>query len=95
MVGWQRDFIFEVLGIKVVDKPGFYLGSCLDFTKRKRELFGRILERMHAKLGKLNLFSLDFGGRLVLACNILFLPFRCIYCRFLGPPFTLLIRSEV
>lgn len=35
MCGWQRDFIKNVLGIKIVSNSGIYLGSELDTSRRK------------------------------------------------------------
>lgn len=71
MLPWQRDFLTEVLGIKIVGKPGVYLGSRIDVSRRKGDLIGRILERMQSRLGKLNMHSLDLGGRLILVKHTL------------------------
>lgn len=35
----KRDFLPMTLGVKIVEKPGVYLGADLDFTRRKGELF--------------------------------------------------------
>lgn len=35
----MRDFLSVTLGVKIVEKPGVYLGADLDFTRRKGELF--------------------------------------------------------
>lgn len=71
MMGWEREFLAKVLGIKIVDKLGIYLGSRLDTNGRKGDIFRRLLERMQGKLGKFNTSSLDFGGRLIIAKHTL------------------------
>lgn len=50
MCNWQKEFIGNVLGIKIVAKPGIYLGTDLDFSRKNGELLGRILCRMRARL---------------------------------------------
>lgn len=35
MLEWQRGFLVEVLGVKIVKKPGIYLGSNLDISRKK------------------------------------------------------------
>lgn len=42
----ERGVLKEVFGIRIVDKPGLYLGSDLDFTRRKWELSGVLFHRL-------------------------------------------------
>lgn len=62
----ERDFISSVFGIRIVEKPGVYLGSSLDFTRKKGDLFGRILDRFSAWLASWRTPQLAFTSRLVL-----------------------------
>lgn len=46
----ERNFISQLFGIRIVDKPGACSGSCLDITEKKGYLFQRVLGRIRAKL---------------------------------------------
>lgn len=67
----HRVFLTHVFGVKIVDRPGVYLGADLDFTKRKGALFQRILDRVRHRLANWRMGSLPFPGRLVLAKHTL------------------------
>lgn len=65
------NFLFEVLQVKVVDKPGIYLGVDLDFTQRKGDLFERVLGKMENRLASWTIDLLVFPGRLTLVKHTL------------------------
>lgn len=58
--------LVEVFGIRIVDKPSIYLDSNLDFTRKKGELFKRILERFNSRMANWRSSTLNFASRLVL-----------------------------
>lgn len=65
----MRGFLLNTLGIKVVDKPEIYLGADLGFSRRKGEIFHRVLDRIGCRLAnwKKNYFENPFGERGVLS----------------------------
>lgn len=46
----MKGSLFNVLGIKVVEKSGVYLGADLGFSRRKGGIFQRALERIGCRL---------------------------------------------
>lgn len=67
----DREALKKVFGIRIVEKPGVYLGSELDFTRRKGDLFKRILNRFHTRLANWRTPTLSFPSRLVLVKHTL------------------------
>ena len=37
--------------MKVVEKPGYYLGADMDLSKRKGDLFSKVIQRFRDRLG--------------------------------------------
>lgn len=87
----MREFLFEVLRVKVVDKPGVYLGAELGCVKRKGGLFQKVLDRIGSRLACWRKNYLAFAGRVTLVKVR-----SIITCfQFLEPRITLLPRSAV
>lgn len=61
----------EVLGVKIVEKPGIYLGANLDFLGRKSDLFKRVLNRVEDRLANWKWSYLVFAGRVTLVKHVL------------------------
>lgn len=55
------------LGVKLVAKPGIYLGAYLDLSERNGVLFSRIVSKFHSKLRGWKRGFLFFPGKCVLA----------------------------
>lgn len=57
-----------IFGVRLVERPGLYLGANLDFSSRKGSLFSRILDRVGSKLSLwkaplLAFLSLSYSGQ--------------------------------
>lgn len=73
----ELDTLTRIFDMKVVEKPGIYLGADLDFSKRKGDLFARILSRFQKKLAGWKVSLLSFAGWVTLVKHAL-LGFRYI-----------------
>lgn len=67
----DRRVLQETFVIRIVNKLGIYLGSNLDFTKRKGELFRRIADRFKNRLANWHTPCLSIAGHLVLVQHCL------------------------
>lgn len=59
------NLLSQILEIKVVAKPGVYLGASLDFSVRKGDVFNSVLQKMFNKMQGLKTPTLALPGRTV------------------------------
>ena len=72
----DRSTLTQIFDMKIVDRPGIYLGADLDFTQRKGDLFARIFNVFQKKLAGWNIAVLSFAGRVTLVKHaLLAIPF--------------------
>lgn len=67
-----RDWLVSLFGVKVVSKPGIYLGAYLGFSRRsKSKIFNSILSRIQSKLQGWKCDFLNFASRGILVKHVL------------------------
>ncbi|GMP88073.1 hypothetical protein CsSME_00040189 [Camellia sinensis var. sinensis] len=67
-----QDWLVSLFGVKVVPKPGIYLGAYLGFSGRsKSEIFNSLLSRVQSKLQGWKCEFLNFAGRGILVKHVL------------------------
>ena len=62
----DRADLAHIFDMKIVDKPGIYLGADMDFSKKKDDLFSGIFSKFQKKLAGWKTALLTFAGRVTL-----------------------------
>lgn len=78
-----------IFGVRLVERPGLYLGANLDFSSRKGSLFSRILDRVGSKLSLWKAPLLSFLSRLILVKHVLMSILRYMLSIFQAPVYFL------